>query len=64
MERIPALREELYRAGRLFYWRFFDPSDAMYRTPESLREPWEAPEPIPEIYRESFYADKDPGLVY
>ena len=52
------------------YWRFFCPAhDAKGQRPEPLyrpdpRAPWEAPEPIPEIYRAEFYKDKDPGLVY
>ncbi len=73
VDRIPAIREALYRAGRVFYWRFYCPeqpggSDGP-RRPEplfrpNLADPWEAPEPIPEIYRASYYADKDPGLIY
>jgi len=26
--------------------------------------PWEAPDPIPEIYRADYWKDKDPGLTY
>lgn len=26
--------------------------------------PWEAPDPIPEIYRADYWQDKDPGLTY
>lgn len=73
IEKIPQIREELYRAGRVFYWRFFCPghgapwTDAV--TPEplyrpDLSAPWEAPDPIPEIYRADYWKDKDPGLTY
>lgn len=83
-ERIPMIREELFRNGRVFYWKFFLPTrrrqdlagerwvnwdDPANQEPEpfyraDLFEPWESPEPIPEIYRASFYKDKDPGLIY
>jgi len=81
---IPLIRERLFRAGRIFYWRFFNPSnrradapsmlvtglanrswqepDPLYRP--NLLQPWEAPEPIPEIYTAEYYKDKDPGLTY
>jgi hypothetical protein len=73
LERIPEIREALYRAGRVFYWRFICREHAgsserprhlepLFRP--NLAEPWEAPDPIPEIYRASYYADKDPGLIY
>lgn len=71
IEKIPQIREELYRAGRVFYWRFFCPfhQDAKGKRPEPLyrpdpREPWEAPDPIPEIFRADYWKDKDPGLTY
>jgi len=70
---IPEIREELYRAGRVFYWRFFCPGhgsvwstdvkpEPLYRP--DLSAPWEAPDPIPEIYRADYWKDKDPGLTY
>jgi hypothetical protein len=73
VEKIPQIREELYRAGRVFYWRFFSPKhggwmgipetiEPLYRP--DLSAPWEAPEPIPEIYRADFWKDKDPSLTY
>lgn len=72
VERIPELREELYRAGRVFYWRFMVPGTRNAQggmTPEpyfrpDLSAPWVAPEPIPEIYRADYWKDKDPGLTY
>ena len=72
VERIPQIREELYRAGRVFYWRFMRPGFRNGQggmTPEpyfrpDLSAPWEAPDPIPEIYRADFWKDKDPGLTY
>jgi len=68
VEKIPQVREELYRAGRVFYWQFFcpppegGPPDIFYRP--DLSAPWEAPDPIPEIYRADYWKDKDPGLTY
>ncbi len=68
---IMKLREQLYRAGRVFYWRFFCPTQREdgVEKPEPLyrpdpREPWEAPDPIPEIFRADYWKDKDPGLTY
>jgi hypothetical protein len=94
LERIPELREALFRAGRLFYYRFFNERnydlvlgkdgkpvhtrdfDGMRaRAVQPLRyamerfhrpdifAPWEAPDPIPEIFQADFYKDKDPGLT-
>lgn len=73
VEKIPQIREELYRAGRVFYWRWgsagtrqadgsnFHP-EPLYRP--DLSAPWEAPDPIPEIYRADYWKDEDPGLTY
>jgi hypothetical protein len=74
-QNIPEIREALFRAGRLFYWRFFNPSnrrkdappvlvtglaDDSWQEPEpyyrpNVDEPWEATDPIPEIFRADFY---------
>jgi len=72
LENIPQIREELYRAGRVFYWRFLRPGfrnaqggitpEPLYRP--DLSAPWEAPDPIPEIYRADYWKDKDPSLTY
>lgn len=72
IEKIPQIREELYRAGRVYYWRWenvyglpdgsYASTDLHYRP--DLSAPWEAPEPIPEIYRADYWKDKDPGLTY
>jgi len=74
IEKIHQIREELYRAGRVLSWRFFcpqhvDPDDWSKRIPEplfrpDLSAPWEAPDPIPEIYRADFWKDKDPALTF
>lgn len=72
VERIPEIREELFRAGRVFYYRFMFPGSRNAQggmTPEpyfrpDLSAPWEATDPIPEIYRADFWKDKDPGLTY
>ena len=71
VQNIPKIREALFRAGRVYYWKFFSP---VYREngqekPQPLyrpdpRAPWEAPDPIPEIYRADYWKDKDPGLTY
>ncbi len=68
---IPVIREELYRAGRVFYWRCFCPQspESRGKRPEplyrpDLSAPWEAPDPIPEIFRADYWKDKDPGLTY
>jgi hypothetical protein len=64
IEHIPALREELFRAGIIFYRGFFVPSDPFYRSDYS--EPWACPEPIPEFLRADFVAKqgRDPKLTY
>ncbi|MCB9848121.1 MAG: hypothetical protein H6814_06860 [Phycisphaeraceae bacterium] len=73
LERIPEIREGLFRAGRVFYWRFCNPSNwdpelgehvpEPYKRPD-LTAPWEASGPTPEIFTAEFYKDKDPGLTY
>ncbi len=54
---IPTLRETLFRAGRLFYWRFFNPSNRRMDAPPILQtglmdESWQEPEPYyrPDIH--------------
>ena len=61
-EEIPAIRESLYRAGRIFYWRFFDPSDPLYRS--DLLAPWKAVGETPEVYAATFFEQKAPDLIY
>jgi len=68
VEKIPQIREELFRAGRVYFWQFFCPPGANeqpgpFFRPE-LSTPWEAPEPIPDIYRADYWKDKDPSLTY
>ncbi len=73
LHNIMKIREQLYRAGRIFYWRFFCPRQANPSGPGWIdevnyrpdpRAPWEAPDPIPEIFRADYWKDKDPGLTY
>jgi hypothetical protein len=72
IEKIAQIREELYRAGRVFHAWFMFPGSRNAQggmTPEplyrpDLSAPWEAPDPIPEIYRADFWKDKDPSLTY
>lgn len=73
LQHIPRIREQLYRGGRLFYKKFFyerndwEPiqtprhPNPLYRA--DTREPWEAPDPIPEPFRAEFYKDKDPSII-
>jgi hypothetical protein len=83
-ENIPVIREALFRAGRVFYWRFFNPSnrrrdappilvtglwDQSWQEPEpylrpNIEEPWEATDPIPDLFREDSYRQKRPDLTY
>lgn len=74
IHRIPALREELFRAGRLFYWKFIKakrriPNSYGQTEPEPLYRPdlsvpWVAEGPTPEFLRAEFYTDKDPSLTW
>jgi hypothetical protein len=71
VNQIPQIREELYRAGRVFYWKFVCSvqgvpgggtiPEPLYRP--DLAAPWEAPDPIPEIYTADFYKGRDPSLT-
>ncbi|MCB9838973.1 MAG: hypothetical protein H6813_06500 [Phycisphaeraceae bacterium] len=73
VQNIPAIRERMYRAGRLFYWRFMrprmrDPAGTGEWVPEpyyrlDISQPWEDQGQIPEIFREEFYSDQDPALT-
>lgn len=59
-ENIPVIRESLFRAGIMFYWRHFDPFDPMYR---DFSKPWKPPTEIPEMFRAEFYAGRDPTIT-
>lgn len=82
-ENIPILREQLFRAGRIFYWRFFeetiprpkqpgegfvnytDPKNRLpgpYYRPD-IHAPWEATDPIPELFCAEFYKDIKSNLM-
>jgi hypothetical protein len=62
-ENIPAIREALFRAGIMFYWRFYvDPSDTHLHIPGPRS--FAPDEPIPEIFRADFYAGRDPKLTW
>lgn len=68
VEKIPQIREELFSAGRVYYWQFFCPpgrdgKPGPFFRPD-LSAPWVAPDTIPEIYRADYWKDKDPGLTY
>jgi len=80
-ENIPEIREQLFRAGRLFYWRFWetvlrprrpgeplDPRDPKNHLPgpyyrSDIHAPWEATDPIPEIFRAELNKNADPRVV-
>jgi len=57
---IPAIREQLFRAGVMFYFRHFNKFDPMYR---DFSKPWKPPKQIPEMFRAEFYKGQDPGLT-
>jgi hypothetical protein len=59
-ENIPSLRTELFKAGLLFYWRHFDPSQPEHR---DFSRPFTPPETIPAIFRPEFYAGRDPKVT-
>ncbi|MBB6429912.1 hypothetical protein [Algisphaera agarilytica] len=60
VENIPAIRETLFRAGVMFYWRFYA-QDEYYRMdgPRSLRDD----EATPDIFTKKFYEGLDPKLT-
>ncbi len=57
---IPRLREELFRAGHLLYWEFFDPGSPHFR---DWNKPFVLHEPIPDCFREAIYAGTDPKVI-
>ena len=57
---IPVIREQLFRAGVMFYFRHFNKFDPMYR---DFSKPWKPPKQIPEMFRAEFYKGQDPGLT-
>jgi hypothetical protein len=62
IENIPLIRESLFRAGVMFYWRFYvQPSDTFLHMPGP--RPFGPDESIPEIFRASFYSGLDPRLT-
>lgn len=61
LENIPALREALFRAGVMYYWRFFTHDSECYRM--TGPRPFAPDEPIPEIFRADFYAGRDPRIT-
>ncbi len=60
IQNIPTLRTELFKAGLLFYWRHFDPSQPEYR---DFSKPFKPPDTIPAIFRPEFYAGRDPKVT-
>ena len=64
VEHIPALREELFRTGVIFYRGFFVPEDPFYR--QDYSRPFVCPEPIPEFLRADFVdrRTRDARLTY
>lgn len=57
---IPQVREDLFKAGAVFYWRFFEPGDPLER---DFARPFTPPDPIPDIYRAAFHAGRDPKIT-
>ncbi len=62
IENIPVIREQLFRAGIMFYWRFYvSPTDTHLYLPGP--RPFAPDEPIPEIFRAEFHAGHDPKIT-
>ena len=59
-QQIPRVREELFKAGVVFYWRFFEPGDPLER---DFSKPFTPPDPIPDIYRADFHAGRNPKFT-
>lgn len=62
IENIPVIREDLFRAGIMFYWRFYVPPTDTYRHLPGPR-PYGPDERVPEIFRAEFYAGRDPKMT-
>jgi hypothetical protein len=58
-ENIPRIRESLFRAGILYYWRHFYPGDPQER---DFSRRFVPAEPIPEIFRADYRHATDPPL--
>ena len=59
-QHISQVREDLFKAGAVFYWRFFEPGDPLER---DFSKPFTPPNPIPDIYRAEFHAGHDPKVT-
>lgn len=57
---IPRVREELFKAGIVFYWRFFESGDPLKR---DFAKPFTPPDPIPDIYRADHHTGRDPKFT-
>jgi hypothetical protein len=57
---IPAIREALFSAGIVYYWRFFDSREPMFR---DFSKPWKPPKEIPKMFRADFCKGLDPRLT-
>jgi hypothetical protein len=66
VERIPVLREQLYRLGRLYYSGFFvqRDTDPPGLWPRDFAKPFVPTDPIPRIFQADFYTGRDPKLSY
>ena len=60
-ENIPAIREALFREGAIFYWRFFNPREPLFR---DFGRPFVPPDPLPEMVRADFYAGRDSSVTW
>lgn len=59
---IHIIRESLFRAGRLFYWRHFDARESLCR--EQFVNRWEPQGETPDIYLPKFYRGCDPSFTW
>ncbi|HRK32741.1 MAG TPA: hypothetical protein PLD59_16895 [Tepidisphaeraceae bacterium] len=61
---IPAIREQLFPTGALFFFRYFQDWEPDNPWKRDFSKPYRMPkEPIPEIFRADFYKGRDPAVT-
>ncbi len=61
-DNIPRLREELFRAGHIFYHRFFQTWEENNAWKRDFSKPWKCPNEIPRIFQRDYHHAIDPPL--
>ncbi len=61
-ENISAIREELFRAGIVFYYKFFQLWDDDNPWKRDFSNPWKCPDEIPRIFQQDYRHAIDPPL--